>query len=281
MSVPAARARHASAADVSTIDFGREPSFGELDIGEPLYPPPRRGSSMMSATLVLLVLSGAAWAYMQAPAEWLALLGSKVAELTAPLQNPNPTIAISDASSIATGEVLPGAESAVPAVPPENEKTIEIANNAATPPDAEPVETGSISEADEPSEPQPLPPLRVDPANPYQKRAVAVGLHPDLSRVLLAKLSAADYRNAAYAVDTAVAKTANEAVFVWPRQRKPEQALFRVHFVKGAAAECRRYVVTVVKDGWTTTALPMERCGAQLAERKAAANSTTPKADGR
>ncbi len=276
MSVPAVRARHASATDISTIDFGHEPSFGEFDIGEPLYPPPRRGSSMLSATLMLLVLFGAGWAYMQAPAEWLALLGSKVAELTAPLQNPNPTIAISDASSIATAEMPPEALAAQ--VPPENEKTIEIANNGATPPDAEPLETGSIAAGEEPSEPQPLPPLRVDPADPYQKRAVAVGLHPDLSRVLLAKLSAADYRNAAYAVDTAVAKTEDEAVFVWPRQRKPEQALFRVHFVKGAAAECRRYVVTVVKDGWTTTAFPMERCGAQLAERKAAANSTPAKA---
>jgi hypothetical protein len=281
MSVPAGRARHASAADASTIDFGREPSLGTLDIGEPLYPPPRRGSSMLSAALVLIVLFGAGWAYMQAPAEWLALLGAKVASLAAPMQNSSAMPAVSDASSIATGEVPPGAEAVAAQVPPENEKTIEIANNAATPPDAERVETGSIAATAEPSEPQPLPPLRVDPADPYQKRAVAAGLHPDLSRVLLARLSAGDYRNAGYAVDTAVAKTADEAVFVWPRQRKPEQALFRVHFVKGAAAECRRYVVTVVKDGWTTTASPMERCGAQLAGRKATANSTPPKYDGR
>jgi surface antigen len=107
-----------------------------------------------------------------------------------------------------------------------------------------------------------LPPPASDPADPYRKRAEAVGLHPDLSRVLLDRLSPADYRNAAYAVETALAKTPDTAVFVWPRQRKPEQALFQVRFVQGAAPACRRYVVTITKDGWLTTALPMERCGA-------------------
>jgi hypothetical protein len=37
--------------------------------------------------------------------------------------------------------------------------------------------------------------------------------------------------------------------------------LFQVRFVAGAAPGCRRYVVTVTKDGWLTTALPMEKCG--------------------
>ena len=47
------------------------------------------------------------------------------------------------------------------------------------------------------------------------------------------------------------------------RQRKAEEALFKVRFVPGAPAGCRRYVVTVTKDGWLTTALPMEKCGPQ------------------
>jgi hypothetical protein len=94
-------------------------------------------------------------------------------------------------------------------------------------------------------------------------RAEAVGLHPDLSRVLLARLSPTDYRNAGIAIQTAVAETPDSAVFVWPRQRKPELALFQVRFVPGAAPGCRRYVVTVTKDGWLTTALPMEKCGSQ------------------
>ena len=42
----------------------------------------------------------------------------------------------------------------------------------------------------------PLPPPTPDPADPYQMRASAVGLHPDLSRVLLTRLSPTDYRNA-------------------------------------------------------------------------------------
>ena len=94
-------------------------------------------------------------------------------------------------------------------------------------------------------------------------RAAAVGLHPDLSRALLARLSPTDYRNAGIAIKTALAETAETAVYVWPRQRKPEEALFKVRFVPGAAAGCRRYVVTVTKDGWLTTALPMEKCGPQ------------------
>jgi hypothetical protein len=112
-----------------------------------------------------------------------------------------------------------------------------------------------------------LPPPTVDPADPYQARAMAVGLHPDLSRVLLARLSATDYQNAGIAIKTALAETPDAGVFVWPRQRKPELALFQVRFVRGAAATCRRYVVTVTKDGWLTTAPPMEKCGMQTVAR--------------
>lgn len=102
-----------------------------------------------------------------------------------------------------------------------------------------------------------------EPTDPVQKRAAAAGLSPDLSRALLTRLTAVDFENAAAAIRTAVAETPDDGVLVWPKQRKPEQALFKVHFVPGAASpECRRYVVTVVtRDGWTTTAPPMERCG--------------------
>jgi len=110
----------------------------------------------------------------------------------------------------------------------------------------------------------PLPPPTVDPTDPYQRRAEAVGLHPQLSRVLLARLSDADYRNAGIAIATAVSRTPDHGVLVWPRQRTPEQALFQVRFVAGAAPGCRRYVVTVTKDRWLTTAPPMEKCGAEL-----------------
>src|SRR4029077_20964018 len=79
----------------------------------------------------------------------------------------------------------------------------------------------------------------VDPADPYQKRAAAVGLHPKLSRVLLARLSATDYRNAGVAIETAVAKTPDIATFVWPRQRTPELELFQHLFVPVSAPHGR------------------------------------------
>jgi hypothetical protein len=81
-----------------------------------------------------------------------------------------------------------------------------------------------------------LPPPAVDPTDPYQVRAAAVGLHPDLSRVLLTRLSPTDYRNAGIAIQTAMAETPDSSVFVWPRQRTPELALFQVRFAPGAAA---------------------------------------------
>jgi hypothetical protein len=108
---------------------------------------------------------------------------------------------------------------------------------------------------------EPLPPPAAHPSDPYRIRAEAVGLHPDLSRVLLDRLSETDYRNAGIAIRTALAETPDSGTYVWPRQRKPELALFRVHFVQGAAPGCRRYVVAITKDGWLTTALPMEKCG--------------------
>ncbi len=268
MSDPAWRGREASAADPATFNFGS--SFDTLEPGEPIAPPKERGSSMLGAALVLLVLCGGGWAIWQAPADWLARLGSQVDALSSLVRDRGPAVATSDASSIATAEPGPAAQPTGAALEPVGERQAGMAADAAVPPDAVTIETGAIADPAQSAEaePQPLPPLRVDPADPYQRRAIAVGLHPDLSRVLLARMSAADYRNAGYAINTAIAKTADDANFIWPRQRKPEQALFRVHFVPGAVAQCRRYVVTVVKDGWTTTASPMERCGAQLVAPK-------------
>ncbi len=145
-----------------------------------------------------------------------------------------------------------------------------VAHNIAVPP--EPLITASIETAPADKAPSvaPLAPPKADLSDPYQRRASAVGLHPDLSRALLARLSPADFRNAGVAIDTAVAKTPETDTFVWPRQRRPELALFQVRFVPGAAPDCRRYVVTITKDRWSTTALPMERCGAKLAARKSA-----------
>jgi hypothetical protein len=107
------------------------------------------------------------------------------------------------------------------------------------------------------------------PQDLYQSRAEAVGLHPGLSHAVLARFSPTDFRNARTAIDTAVAKTPDSGTFIWPRSRQPGRALFKVHFVAGAPPDCRRYVVTVTMDGWTTTALPMEKCGVRrIASRK-------------
>jgi surface antigen len=116
----------------------------------------------------------------------------------------------------------------------------------------------------------PLPPVVVDQADPYQKRAVAVGLHPDLSRAVLAKLSKDDYRNAATAIKRAFAEPPGAAAFVWPREVKGKLAQFEVRFVASASPECRRYVVSVIKDRWSTTAPAMEKCGADVPKGKTA-----------
>jgi hypothetical protein len=108
---------------------------------------------------------------------------------------------------------------------------------------------------------EPLPPPSVDKDNPYQVRALSVGLHPGLSQALLVRLTAEDYRNAGIAIRTALAETADSDAYIWPRQAAAGLAQFHVRFPVGAAPGCRRYVVTVSKDRWATTALPMEKCG--------------------
>lgn len=274
MSTPVRRSSFdAPSTELAIFDLDDARGFDTLDVGERMCAPAERGGSMLGATLFLLVLAGAGWGLLQTQSDWLAWLGERVAALSTPERGAAASMPVpSDASSAAavpaplpsappveTASIeVPPAPVAPPAQPVETQANIETAPvpQAATKPDE-----ASAATAAEPAEP--LPPPRVDPADPYQRRAAAVGLHPDLSRVLLAKLSAADYRNASYAIKTAVARTKDEADFVWPRQRRPEQALFRVHFVPGAAPQCRRYVVTVVKDGWSTTALPMERCGTE------------------
>lgn len=97
-----------------------------------------------------------------------------------------------------------------------------------------------------------------------KSKARSVGLHPGLSPVVLAQLSARDFRNADYAIRTALAKTADDKTFKWPRERQAKLAMYEVRFVEGAAKGCRRYVVTIEKNRWLTTALPMEKCGAGL-----------------
>lgn len=79
--------------------------------------------------------------------------------------------------------------------------------------------------------------------------------------MVLSALTETDFRNAGIAIKNALEQTPDGEEYLWPRQREPRQALFKVHFVQGAPVDCRRYVVTVIREGWSTTALPMEKCG--------------------
>jgi len=211
--------------------------------------------------LLLMVLLGGGWALIGEPATWPEWLRGKVAAISAAMERspgpPQPAVSAMATAArppLAEPSSKPAAIEAPPAILQPPPQSPAPPATAALPPAA--------AGADDPA-PAPLEPPSVDPTDIYQVRALAVGLHPGLSRVLLARLSPDDYRNAGVAIQKAVAETPDTGVLVWPRQRKPELALFHVRFVPGAAPDCRRYVVTVTKDGWLTTALPMEKCGPQ------------------
>lgn len=152
---------------------------------------------------------------------------------------------------------------AVPRQLPEREV---VQEKIAVAPEPETAETKTAPE--EPSseagpateKPAPLPPLP-PLTDPLQKKAEAVGLHPELSRAVLESFSAADFKNAGIAIKKAIAETPDDAVLIWPATPRRGMARFRIHFVPGVSPACRRYVVGVAKSGWLTTALPMERCG--------------------
>jgi len=231
----------------------------ELVAGERIGAPLRRtrGRRFLRSMLLLALLGGAGYVVSWDPAAWwqrAQWLGTQAASLTALLESRPP-------ASLERPRPV-----ALPDFEPAQTEHIRAAA-AADPPLAvgsSPADMAPPKVAATETEVEPLPPPVIDPNDPYQRRAEAVGLHPGLSRVLLARLSAADYRNAEHAISTAIAKTPDGGVFTWPRQRTPDLAVFKVHFVRGVTPECRRYVVTVTKDGWITTALPMERCGPNL-----------------
>jgi hypothetical protein len=264
MTVPA---RRLSAQTVdSDLDDDRDDDFatGEFYSGERVCAPPERTGGVLRGIISILVALGGGWALITNQATWRPWLASELAAVA-------PMVAPQSPGPLATAAVVPPPlpTTTIASPPPPAGDPVPAAKPE--PPAAEPtasVETASIESAEPAPAIEPLPPPPVDPADPYQKRAAAVGLHPKLSRVLLARLSATDYRNAGVAIETAVAKTPDTATFVWPRQRTPELALFQVHFVPGAAPHCRRYVVTVTKDRWSTTAPPMEKCGSNVAAGK-------------
>lgn len=103
------------------------------------------------------------------------------------------------------------------------------------------------------------------PTDPLRKRAASAGLHPDLPRAVLEKLTDADLKSASTAIRKALSSADDAAVVIWPEKPRTAAAQFRVNFVEGAAPACRRYVVAIARDGWKTTALPVEKCGTRRA----------------
>lgn len=128
--------------------------------------------------------------------------------------------------------------------------------------------TASLVHGGTPYQEPAAPPNHHDAPDPLQKRAEAIGLHPGLSPVILARLSEADWRNAKLAIEAALQTTTDDGWSTYPAKQQPKLALFRIHFVAGAGEDCRRYVVAIAKDGWLTTALPVERCGIKIRAAK-------------
>jgi hypothetical protein len=256
-----------------TLDFGHdeEPVFGALDAGERICPPHMaraEGGTFLPSLILVLVVLGGGGAILYFDPDLPLRLKAHIAAL-APAAGHSLSAALVPSPPAPPPIAPPPAPAAELLPPPPAPVAREIADAPGAPAkaDAE-ITTGALPPTPAEAADAPLPPPRLDPSDPYQKRAAAVGLHPEVSRVLLRRMSAADYRNAGDAIKTAIAKTPDDGIFVWPRQRKPADALFRVHFVPGAAPHCRRYVVTVTKDGWSTTAPPMEKCDASFGSRK-------------
>lgn len=229
-------------------------------------PPQRRPyGKWLTWCLVLTSTAAASALHVDDPARW-PRWWAEASTLAAPLIErvvaamPAVKAAADALSSPAepTTTRLPGAATAQP---PSTEADAAPSADAQVVAAAEPVETTIAAappvaavEADTPAA------KSVAKEDPNRARATAVGLSPDISRLLLARLSDADYRNAGVAIQKALAETPDDNVLYWPLKTKSGVAQFQVHFVPGADEGCRRYVVTIAKDGWATTALPMDNC---------------------
>lgn len=244
----------------------------ELLPDEPIDPSRGGGSGRTLGRIAVLTLAclGGAWAMWGEPSRWREWIPAGVAEQFSVISNRSPGSPASPPTA-SSQQSSPSSRLAADAQASEERASLELRSPAVLTP-AEPGAGDKPLILNKPADAAARPDAPATAvgtayaapdagADQLGKRAAAAGLHPEISRVLLQRLSDADFQNAGVAVEKAVAETADDAVFTWPRQRKPELAQFQVYFVAGAAPDCRRYVVIVTKDAWSTTALPMERCG--------------------
>lgn len=235
----------------------------------------RRGRRVASSLATALATAASTWGLLETQDTWrpyarpaletaigeFERLRTAIADRSAPIETSARPERLEQPAPLATAAAVaaaPGAETGEKVAAPSEKAEASVPDKAETSAE-EPAPPASGDDAA--SRPDPLPPPPVDESDPYQKRALAAGLHPGLSRAVLQRMSDEDYRNARQAVEKAIASLREGKKLVWPERRAPERALFTVHFVRGASDDCRRYVITVTMDRWTTTALPMERCG--------------------
>jgi len=292
--------QYSAALQSALVDFDDTAAAANWDVqpsdrvGPPLAR--RRGKLIVRGGIVMLSLAGAGWAYLDGDsmrATWARASTSAMELASSVLERRN--------SGQASAPVEPRTQSTLPHVEPASTPAaaepppqplpaasppvMEAAAPPAAPAASSATPTGVVIETPklsrdpaagpaakeevsrEPATPvttpyteTPAQPAKTASLEPYQKRAVAAGLHPELSRMLLEKLSQTDYKNAGVAIEKAMAAK-EDAVFIWPKQAKPGTAIYKIDFVTGAAPGCRRYVVTISKEGWLTTALPVEKCG--------------------
>ena len=245
-----------------------------LSARDRVLPPARRGRRRLIGTLFVLSLLAAGAYAMQSPEpvvpDWLrkdafALLGSLERAVRKAIEAPAPQPdAVAATAPAAAAADRPAPPLPPPYAPPSN------AAEAPPMPAAEVVVTTAAlppTATARPDESDPAKPAA--PSDPLRLRAEAAGLNPELSRALLERLTEADFQNAGAAVAKALSQTPDDGVLVWPLRAKPSAAVFEVRFVPGAPEGCRRYIVGILKDRWTTTAMPVDKCGiARQAQRK-------------
>ncbi len=238
-------------------EFEREEFF----TGDRICPPRPQRSSLTKLVSWLVILGAfyGGWSLWRDRPAWIETVAADASALWTAL-NPKNSHPVQPEQAANTPPPVPEqavAETEVADAPGWEAGTAvaAVTTDAATAESDDTATAGATPAAPVPQQPSPP---RTDR---YEKQAEAVGLNPDLSRATLKSLTEADFRNAGIAIKTALSETPESEVFTWPAKPKPSLAQFEVRFVPGAADSCRRYVVTVTKDRWSTTAPPMEKCG--------------------